>query len=157
MRRKANDCPSGQFGPVYNVTGAGLAGYRKAARDGLATMPREKRQAYGATVETAILDLQRRQFIRESAEAEQRPNCASQSWANSPGAVGEAVRRQQAAALAACPARVRAARTAHEWEAAYVDHMRAQCGAGFIPPWERPETVEVLVSEAPAEREAVAA
>jgi hypothetical protein len=24
MRRKANDCPEGQHGPVYNVMGAGL-------------------------------------------------------------------------------------------------------------------------------------
>ena len=41
MRRKANDCPEGQHGPVYNVMGAGLAGYRKAAaKGGLAAMAR---------------------------------------------------------------------------------------------------------------------
>jgi hypothetical protein len=64
MRRKANDCPEGQHGPVYNVMGAGLAGYRKAAaKGGLAAMARDERQAYGATVEATILEMQRRHWF----------------------------------------------------------------------------------------------
>ena len=137
MARKSSlDCPEGQHGNPYDVTGAGLARWRKATKSGLASITLAERRAYGQAVEDAVLAMQRRQFIREACEAETRPNCASGSWDEHPG---DAVRRQQAAALAACPGRERAARTPHEWECAYCEHMRQQCGADWVAPWQRPE------------------
>jgi len=133
MTRKS-EIPEGQFGPVYNVTGQGLAGYRKALNPS-----REERQEYGAAVEAAVIAMQRRELIREACEPEQRPNCTSGTWDEYPA---EAIRRQQQTALLSCPARERAARTPHEWEVAYVNAMPR----GFIPSWEHP------VDEAPAEQ-----
>jgi hypothetical protein len=145
MRRKANDCPEGQHGPVFDVNGAGLARWRKSTRDGLGSITRAERRAYGQAVEDAVLAMQARQFIREACEANTRPNCASGSWDEFPG---DAVRRQQAAALAACPAKERAARSPHEWESAYCEAMRTRAGADWIAPWQRPEP-EALASPEP--------
>ena len=112
-RRSRLDIPKGQFGPVYNI--AGLEKHRRAARDGLAAMSAEARRAYGAAVEDAVKAAQRRHLLG-ALEAERRPNCASGSWDTFPG---DAVRRQQAAALAAYPDKVRKARTPVEWQSMY--------------------------------------
>jgi hypothetical protein len=141
-KRKSNDMPAGQHGVPYNVAGPGLAIFRKALNP--------DRQAYGAAVEAAVIAMQRREMLREACEPEQRPNCASGSWDEYPG---DAVRRQQQSALLSCPARERAARSANDWEMMYCEHMRAQCGAEWIAPWQRP--IEGPVE--PVEREQVAA
>jgi hypothetical protein len=132
MKRKAQDCPEEQHGPVYNVTGAGLASYRKAS-----TRSRE----HGAAVELAVIAMQRRELIREACEPETRPNCASGCWDEYPA---EAIRRQQQSALLGCGAKERAARSDTDLEMMYCEHMRAQCGQEWIAPWQRPvETVEL--------------
>ena len=128
------------FGPVYNVTSPALVRFRRLANG--ETLTREERQAYGAAVEAAVLAAQRRQ-LRTAGEPGRRPNCASRSWANRPGEVGEAVREQQRRALAACAERIRRARTPEQWERMYREAMPE----GFVPSWER---------EAAAEREAMA-
>ncbi len=120
-----------EHGLIYNIAGNDLAKHRKQAREGLAALSREERQAYGAAVEAAVLAAQRREAMR-ACEAKHRPNCASGSWANMPGEVGEATRRQQRASLAAYASQVRRARTPHEWESMYWDAMPE----GFIPSWE---------------------
>jgi hypothetical protein len=45
--------------PSYDVTSARLSKYRWLARDGLATLTKEERHAYGKAVEQAILAKQR--------------------------------------------------------------------------------------------------
>ncbi|MBN9051562.1 MAG: hypothetical protein J0H78_19050 [Rhizobiales bacterium] len=129
-----------EHGPEYNVTSPALVRFRKLANG--RTLTREERQAYGAAVEAAVLAAQRRQ-LRSAAEPEHRPNCASRSWPNKPGEVGEVIRRQQRAALARCAEQERRARTPDQWEKMYREAMPE----GFVPSWER---------EAAAEREAMA-
>jgi hypothetical protein len=137
MRRKSNNCPEGQFGPLYNVTGQGLDFYRKKAKGGLASMStgflssKADRQAYGAAVEAAVREMQAKAL--RSLVFEQSPSCASGSWDEYPS---EAVRRQQLTALLSYPAKVRKARTAQEWESLYVAAMPQ----GFVPSWEREAT-----------------
>jgi hypothetical protein len=135
MKRKSNDCPADQHGPVYAVSGVGLTSHRKAARDGLSALARDARQAYGAAVEAAVITMQRRELIREACEPEARPSCASGSWDEYSA---EAIRRQQAAALLAWPARERAQRSAQAWETLYVEARPR----GFVPSWDRPETMQ---------------
>jgi hypothetical protein len=138
MARKSNlDCPKDQFGPIYNIN-AGAAFRRREGA--LASWAREDRQAYGAAIEAAVLASQAAALRREVTE--QRPNCASRSWANAPGEVGEVVRRQHAAALAACPSQVRRSRTPQEWESLYVDAMPK----GFVPSWEREEVQAAMAA-----------
>jgi len=124
--KRQRDCPEGQHGPVYNLAGNSLAKFRKQTREGLRALSPDNRRAYGAAVEAAILEAQRREAMR-ALPAEQRPNCASRSWANSPGEVGEAVRRQQRAALAAYAGQVRRARTPEQWASMYEEAM-IECG-----------------------------
>ncbi len=119
------DLPIDQFGPCYKVMGQGLARHRKLAGDGLRRLSREERVAYADAVELAVLALQR-QELRRAAPAEQRPNCASGSWDEYPS---EAVRRQQHAALASWPAKVRRNRTDVEWKALYEEAMEAKAAA----------------------------
>jgi hypothetical protein len=144
MKRTSNDCPEGQHGEVYNVSGPGLAAYRKAG-----TISQE----YGAAVELAVLAMQRREFIRESCETAIQPSCASGTWDEYPA---DAIRRQQQTALLSCGARERAARSANDWEMLYCEHMRAQSGQEWIAPWQRPIEGPVEPVE-PVEREQVAA
>jgi hypothetical protein len=128
MKRKANDCPDGQYGPVYNVTGAGLAGYRKAAQDGLAGLDREARQQYGAMVGEAVLAMQHNEAQR-AIGPEQRSSCASGTWHSDGAAIHDAIRGQQHRALMSWPAKCRSARTAHEWETGYEEAMEAKAAA----------------------------
>jgi len=107
-----------EHGPVYNVASPALAKHRAKARNGLTAMSRAERVAYADAVEAAVLAAQRRQ-LRTASEPEHRPNCASRSWANAPGEVGEAVREQQRRALAACASQQRRARSDVEWRTMY--------------------------------------
>lgn len=116
------------FGPAYNVTSPALAKHRAKAREGLSAMSYEERRAYGEAVEAAVLAAQRRQ-LRTAGEPEHRPNCASRSWANAPGEVGEAVRQQQRRALLACGEQIRRARTDVEWASMYEEAMQAKAKA----------------------------
>jgi hypothetical protein len=138
MKRRNTTPEDGQFGPQYNVTGAGLATHRKLARNGLQAMTWEQRQAYGASVERAILDLQRRELLGANAEIEGR----------SVGDIGAARRAQQSRALLSCPGKVRRARTQHEWETMYREAMPK----GFVPSWEREAAAEEAEAQAIAER-----
>jgi hypothetical protein len=131
--KKKSEPKAGEHGPVYNIN-AGTAFRRREGP--LSSWAREDRQAYGAAIELAVLTAQAAALRREVTE--QRPNCASRSWANSPGEVGAVVRQQQAAALAACPSQVRRSRTVQEWESLYINAMPK----GFVPSWERPEPIE---------------
>ena len=149
MKRKSSlDCPKGQFGPVYNIN-AGATFRRR--EEPLREWSYAERRAYGATIEAAVLAAQASALRRVVSEP--RPICASQSWANEPGEVGDVVRRQQAASLAACPAQVRRARSPHEWEQLYVEHMTTQCGPDWKPSWERAD----LEAKCAADPQAVAA
>jgi hypothetical protein len=127
-----------QFGPAYNVTGNGLAKYRKQAKAGLAALSRNERHAYGQAVEDAILAMQRREFLRNAVEPEQRCHCASGTWHSDGEAIGQAVRDQQNRALLSWPARCRAGRTPHDWQTMYAEAMPK----GFVPSWERDDVRE---------------
>lgn len=111
------------FGPEYNVNGLALAKHRRMACEGVTSLSHEQRQEYGAAVERAVKAAQRAEIMR-ALPAAKRPNCASGSWDEFPG---EAVRRQQHAALLACPAQIRKARTPEQWQAMYAAAMAA-CG-----------------------------
>ena len=112
-----------QFGPLYNVVAPSLAKHRRLASNGLQSMTWEQRCAYGEAVERAILTMQRRECLR-ALPAEQRPNCASRSWANKPGEVGAAIREQHHRALAACASAERRARSDAEWASMYEEAMQ---------------------------------
>jgi hypothetical protein len=124
--KKKSEPKAGEHGPVYNVTGAGLAGFRKALNP--------DRQAYGAAVEVAVLAMQRREMLRESTEPEARPMCASGVYDEHPG---DAIRRQQQAALRSCPSRI-AGLSPDKLTIEYWAVIRALRGPDYIPSWERP-------------------
>ena len=126
--RKRSDCPEGQWGPIYNINAGATFRRREGA---LLSWSKEDRQAYGKKVEDAILASQAAALRREVSLP--APVCASHSWANRPGEVGDVVRQQQRTALLSCPARERAAQTLQQIETAYVNAMPS----GFIPSWER--------------------
>jgi hypothetical protein len=125
MKHKS-ECEPGQFGPIYSIGSAALAKHRRAYGT-----PEYDRQAHGAAVEAAVLAAQASALRREVS----LPNaqCASGTWHSDGADIHKAMQAKQRAALAACPARVRAARTPHDWEAMYLAAM----GPGFVPSWER--------------------
>jgi hypothetical protein len=114
---KFDDIPE-QFGPAYTIGSAALQKYRKAARDGLASLSPDQRRAYAEAIEKAILSAQRSQ-LRSAAVPERRPTCASGTWHTTGNAINKAVREQHRAALAACPAKVRRERSPQEWRTLY--------------------------------------
>lgn len=108
------------FGPDYpRELGAAVAKFRAKARGGLSDLSREERRAYGAAVEKAILAKQKAEFMRASVEPGHRCPCASGTWHSDGAAIHEAVRRQQLAALLACPSQIRRERSKKEWERLY--------------------------------------
>ena len=111
------------FGPEYDLESAALKKFRTKARKGLSHLSADDRRAYGAAVETATLARQRA-FLRSHGEAEPRPHCASGTWHTTGEAISAAVRSQHRAALAACPAQERRARTPQEWAAMYEAAMK---------------------------------
>jgi hypothetical protein len=110
-------------GPDYNISSAGLSGWRRKASSGLSSLSREQVRQYAEEVERAVLSAQRSALLG-ALEPEHRPNCASRSWDTFPG---DAVRRQQAAELAAYASKVRRQRTAEKWVTMYREAMEA-CG-----------------------------
>ncbi|MHC2400247.1 hypothetical protein ACVMGC_004791 [Bradyrhizobium barranii subsp. barranii] len=106
-----------QFGPAYNVESAQLKKCRRAARDGLASLTKDQRNAYAAAVEAAVLASQRASLQRELPS--HNPRCASGTAHNTGAAIHRAIRQQQRAALDAYPAKVRRERTPAQWRAMY--------------------------------------
>jgi hypothetical protein len=105
-----------QFGPVYPDLPA-VNKHRKAARDGLALMSRDARQAYGLAVETAIRAKQRAELQRELPS--HNVSCASGTNHNDGAAIHKAMQAKQRAALLAAPAQERRARKPAVWQAMY--------------------------------------
>ena len=104
------------FGPMYPDLGTGVAKYRRMARKGgVQKLPEAIRWAYGEAIEKAIRAKQRNELQRELPT--HACHCASGS--SSPDGIGEFMRRKQRAALAACPAQERRARTPQQWEEMY--------------------------------------
>lgn len=126
------------FGPEYNVASPALAKHRRLARNGVASMTYEQRQAYGAAVERAVLAAQRRELLGANAE----PECRSV------GDIGAARRAQQSRALLSWPGKVRRARTDDQWRTMYCEAMPK----GFVPSWEREAAAEEAEAQAIAER-----
>jgi hypothetical protein len=102
--------------------GATVAKFRWLAARGLKALTYEQRQAYGTAVEKAILAKQRAECRAHDAEMP-KPRCASGTWHTTGAAIEEAVRAKQRAALAACPGKVRRARTPGVWASMYAEAM----------------------------------
>lgn len=109
--------------PVYDIGSAALSKWRFRARDGLKSLPRDERQAYGAAVEAAVLSAQRAQ-LKGHGESMPNPTCASGTWHTTGEAIHEAMRAKQRAALLAGPAQIRRARTPAEWAEMYEAAMK---------------------------------
>lgn len=135
-------------GPDYTISSPALVKHRRKAGEGLASLPRAERQAYGAAVEAAVLAAQRRQ-LATAGEVMPRPRCASGTWHNDGAAIHDAVRDQQRRSLLACASQIRRARTPEQWERMYREAMPE----GFVPSWERKAATE---REAMAEAQAIA-
>lgn len=106
-------------GPDYPSLGAAVAKWRWCARDGLQSLTREERRAYGEAVERAILTLQRSEANCGLAPVKPRCHCASGTPHNTGADIHDAIREQQARALAAYPSYVRRKRTPVEWREMY--------------------------------------
>lgn len=111
------------FGPDYNVDGAGLKAFRRAARKGLSALSRDERQAYGAAVEAAVLTQQRAAFLRAAGVTDHNAPCASGTWASDGAAIHAHMRRKQRAAILAAPSQIRRAREPDVWRAMYAEAM----------------------------------
>lgn len=108
------------FGPSYPDLPAAKK-FRRAARDGLAALSRDERQAYGLAVETAIRAKQRAELQRELPE--HRVSCASGTNHNDGEKISAAMRAKHRAALLACPSQERRARSPAVWKAMYAAAM----------------------------------
>jgi len=106
-------------GPDYPSLGAAVAKWRARARGGLTALSHHERRAYGEAVERAILALQRSEANRALPPVTPKVRCASGTPHNSGEAIHNAVREQQARALAAYPSYVRRHRTDVEWRQMY--------------------------------------
>ncbi len=111
--------PTDASGPDYPALGAAVAKWRAKARDGLQTLSREERRAYGEAVERAILALQRQEAMRGLMPITPKVRCASGTAHNTGEAIEEAVRKQQRDALLAWPSQARRARPDHVWREMY--------------------------------------
>lgn len=127
--------PCKPFGPTYPAMGPRVAKFRKIPRDQLTP---DQRREYSAAIVDKIQALQRQALQRELPSF--KPSCASGTWHNNgDGAVGAAVREQQARALAACPDQIRAARSLHDLETAYREAMAAKAKALALEYMAHPE------------------
>jgi hypothetical protein len=117
MPTKSNR-PSEPHGPQYNIDSATLKKFRSTFREGLSSLSRDERQAYGAAVETAVRAAQR-SALRRAGCAIPNPNCASGTAHNTGEAIHEAIRERQRNAILAGPSKIRRARKPHEWQAMY--------------------------------------
>ena len=116
-------------GPDYPSLGTAVAKWRACARESLKALTYEQVHAYGEAVERAILALQRSEANRGLPPVMPKVHCASGTPHNSGEAIHNAIREQQARALAAYPSYVRRHRTDVEWrqmyEAAMAEKRRA--------------------------------
>ncbi len=119
-------------GPDYPLLGAAVAKWRWRARDGLQSLTRQARRAYGDAVERAILALQRSEINRGLLPVTPKVHCASGTPHNSGDAIHNAIREQQARALAAWPAYVRRNRTPDEWQRLYEAAMAEKRAAAAL-------------------------
>jgi hypothetical protein len=119
-------------GPDYPSLGAAVAKWRWRARDGLQSLTREERSAYGEAVGRAILALQRAEANRGLSPMVPKVHCASGTAHNTGAAIHNAIREQQARALAAWPAYVRRNRTADEWQRMYKAAMAEKLAAAAL-------------------------
>jgi hypothetical protein len=102
-----------EFGPVYNIAGAGLDKHRRRARTagGLKKMDKAFRREYGEAVEKAVLAAQRSALLREGSPL--------------PSGVGygDALLARLNARLLAAPSAERRARTPNQWREMYAAAM----------------------------------
>lgn len=113
-----------EHGPIYNIDAAALKKHRRSARNGIASMAYELRQAYGLAVEQAIQAKQRSELQRELPT--HSVSCASRTNHNCGIKISAAVRAQHRASLLAYPSQVRRARSPAEWQAMYDAAMKAK-------------------------------
>ena len=102
--------------PPYPDLGAGVAKYRRMARDGgVQQLPEAIRWAYGEAIEKAIRAMQRSELQREL------PNhaCGCASGCSKPDGIGDHMRQKQRSDLLAYPGKVRRHRTSEQWQALY--------------------------------------
>lgn len=114
------DCPCKHClatkGPLYPELGPSVAKWRRIPR---AEMTPEQSAAHAGAIEQRIRYLQRVALLGNREAAHSCP-CASGTWHNmADGAIGKAVREQQARALAAYPSQVRRARLDGMWVSMY--------------------------------------
>ena len=108
------------FGPLYPELPA-VKKYRRAAKQGLASLSSAERRAYGEAVEKAILAKQRSELQRELPT--RNCHCASGTNHNSGKAIHTAMNAKLRAALLACPSQERRARPDHVWHQMYAAAM----------------------------------
>jgi hypothetical protein len=114
------------FGPTYNIDSAKLRTFRAKARKGLSALSREERHAYADAIERAVLARQRTEAGIGLPAVTPKCHCASGTAHNDGADIHRAIRAQQAAALARCPAQERRARTPAQWQAMYEQAMTAK-------------------------------
>ncbi len=132
MAKHARYSHAGASGPDYPMLGATVARWRWRSREGLQTLTHEERQAYGAAVERAILALQWTEANRGLPPVTPKVRCASGTPHNTGEAIHNAIREQQARALAAYPSYVRRKRTPVEWRDMYEAVMAEKRGAAAL-------------------------
>ena len=119
-------------GPDYPSLGAAVAKWRTRARDGLKVLSREERRAYGTAVERAILALQRSEANCGLPPLNPKVHCASGTPHNTGETIHNAIREQQARALAAYASYVRRNRTDVEWRQMYEAAMTEKRSAAAL-------------------------
>lgn len=128
-RQREEDRKTGQFGPYYDLAGAGLDKHRRAARNGLAELSAADRRAYAEAVEKVVLAKQRSSLLGAGTPVSRCP-CASGTWLSDGAEISAAVRAQHRAALQASAAEERRNRTAAQWESLYAEAMAEKRGQG---------------------------
>jgi len=98
-------------GPVYDVGSAPLTRYRRLARDGIMSLPREHRVAYADAVEAAI-HASNNAWWKRGPTDHPKPYSGAQRLA------------QLRTALSNCPSQIRRARTPQQWREMYEAAMK---------------------------------
>jgi hypothetical protein len=114
----------GPRNPEYpKKLGATVSKYRAMARDGLQSLDKAQRHAYGEAVGKAIRALQCTELLR-ALESTPRTNCASGTLHTTGEAIHAAVLEQQRNKLLAYPGKVRRERTPEQWQSLYNKAMQ---------------------------------
>lgn len=110
--------------PRYDIGSAQLTKFRGVANraGGVMGLERFYRVQYAEAVEQAVLASQRAS-LAPKREAVFKAGCASGTFHSDGDAIGRAIVGQHRAALAACPAQERRARTPAQWQAMYDEAM----------------------------------